>query len=277
MSERKLGSVTYREVDRGLLRASGAPATCRACGPSGRSASGPSSPATTTAGTSASEPAGSGACWSPAVVIAVMYYGLVLLDRRDVAGPPAHGRRLLVRPIGDGPVGRVPHRPGREHGVRHHAGRRRRRDGSADAAIDRRSDARSNVAGIPGGTACRSGGRSSTSIFVGINIVGIEATMRFTVVITVLSLAILAFFFVAALVSGKFDSEPAGRTSRRRRRRSRRRRAVPPVRDRRHLQGTTVRDLVLPRDRGGAAGGRGVDGPASRRPQGLDAGGCTRC
>ena len=42
-------------------------------------------------------------------------------------------------------------------------------------------------------------------IFVWINIVGIEATMRFTVAITVLSLIVLAFFFVAALVSGKFD------------------------------------------------------------------------
>ena len=43
-------------------------------------------------------------------------------------------------------------------------------------------------------------------IFVGVNIIGIEATMRFTVTITVLSLAVLAFFFIASLVSGKFDS-----------------------------------------------------------------------
>jgi ethanolamine permease len=43
-------------------------------------------------------------------------------------------------------------------------------------------------------------------IFVGVNIIGIEATMRFTVTITVLSLAVLAFFFIAALVSGKFDT-----------------------------------------------------------------------
>jgi ethanolamine permease len=43
-------------------------------------------------------------------------------------------------------------------------------------------------------------------IFVGINIIGIEATMRFTVVITVLSIVVLAFFFIAALVSGKFDT-----------------------------------------------------------------------
>jgi ethanolamine permease len=43
-------------------------------------------------------------------------------------------------------------------------------------------------------------------IFVGINVVGIELTMRFTVVITVLALAVLAIFYVAALVSGKFDT-----------------------------------------------------------------------
>src|SRR5438270_2352385 len=42
-------------------------------------------------------------------------------------------------------------------------------------------------------------------IFVGINIVGIEATMRFTVTITVLSIAVLLFFFLAAIVSGKLD------------------------------------------------------------------------
>ena len=42
-------------------------------------------------------------------------------------------------------------------------------------------------------------------IFVGINIMGIEITMRFTVVITVLALGILAFFYLAVLFSGKFD------------------------------------------------------------------------
>lgn len=44
-------------------------------------------------------------------------------------------------------------------------------------------------------------------IFVGVNIVGIEATMRFTVVITVLALGILAVFYVSALVSGEFDPD----------------------------------------------------------------------
>jgi ethanolamine permease len=42
-------------------------------------------------------------------------------------------------------------------------------------------------------------------IFVWINVVGIEATMRFTVTITVLSIAVLAFFFLAAIFSGKLD------------------------------------------------------------------------
>jgi ethanolamine permease len=42
-------------------------------------------------------------------------------------------------------------------------------------------------------------------IFVWINVVGIEATMRFTVAITVLALGVLAIFYVSALVSGEFD------------------------------------------------------------------------
>jgi ethanolamine permease len=42
-------------------------------------------------------------------------------------------------------------------------------------------------------------------VFVWINIVGIEATMRFTVLINVIALGILAFFFISVLTSGKFD------------------------------------------------------------------------
>jgi ethanolamine permease len=43
------------------------------------------------------------------------------------------------------------------------------------------------------------------AIFVGINIVGVEATFRFTVAITLLSIAVLVFFFLAAIFSGKLD------------------------------------------------------------------------
>jgi ethanolamine permease len=42
-------------------------------------------------------------------------------------------------------------------------------------------------------------------VFVWLNIVGIEATMRFTVVINILALSILGFFFIAAIFSGKLD------------------------------------------------------------------------
>jgi ethanolamine permease len=41
-------------------------------------------------------------------------------------------------------------------------------------------------------------------IFVGLNIAGIETTMRFTVLINVAAMGILVFFFIAVLVSGKF-------------------------------------------------------------------------
>jgi ethanolamine permease len=44
-------------------------------------------------------------------------------------------------------------------------------------------------------------------VFLAINISGIEATMRFTIVITVLAAAILVVFYVAALVSGEFDPD----------------------------------------------------------------------
>ncbi|MEX2203604.1 MAG: amino acid permease [Actinomycetota bacterium] len=44
------------------------------------------------------------------------------------------------------------------------------------------------------------------AVFVWVNIIGIEATMRFTVAITIIALAILGVFYVSALVSGKFDT-----------------------------------------------------------------------
>jgi ethanolamine permease len=44
-------------------------------------------------------------------------------------------------------------------------------------------------------------------IFVGLNIAGIETTMRFTVIINFLALGILAFFFISAIVSGEFSTD----------------------------------------------------------------------
>jgi len=43
------------------------------------------------------------------------------------------------------------------------------------------------------------------AIFVGLNVAGIEATMRFTVVICILSIGILLFFFIAALTDFSVD------------------------------------------------------------------------
>jgi ethanolamine permease len=45
------------------------------------------------------------------------------------------------------------------------------------------------------------------ALFVWVNIIGIEATMRFTVTITVLALGVLAIFYVSAIVSGEFDMD----------------------------------------------------------------------
>jgi ethanolamine permease len=42
-------------------------------------------------------------------------------------------------------------------------------------------------------------------VFLAINITGIEATMRFSIAITVAALAILIFFYVSAIVAGKVD------------------------------------------------------------------------
>ena len=90
-------------------------------------------------------------------------------------------------------------------------------------------------------------------IFVGINIIGIEATMRFTVVINILALGILAFFFISVLASGKLDTSlwtniAAGGGWL----------ELPAQGDRRHLPGHPVRHLVLPGHRGATAGRRGV-------------------
>ena len=53
----------------------------------------------------------------------------VLQHRRDVARTSPHGWRLLLLPLRDGTLGRLHHRVGREHGIRHHPRGRRGRDG----------------------------------------------------------------------------------------------------------------------------------------------------
>ena len=74
----------------------------------------------------------------------------VLQHRRDVAGTAAHGRRLLLLAVGDGPVGRLHHRVGREHGIRHHPRGRRGRDGIPLARHRFRPDRSRRVVEQPG-------------------------------------------------------------------------------------------------------------------------------
>ena len=136
MSERKVGSVTYKEVGEGYFEQRGL-----------------------------RRHAGVWSLWALGVgaVISGDYYGwnfglsiggfgglLIatgdhrghvlrtrLQHRRDVPGVAAHRRRVLLRPLGDGPVGRLPHRARGERRVRDHHGRGRRCDRAA-RPIDRR-------------------------------------------------------------------------------------------------------------------------------------------
>ena len=194
----------------------------------------------------------------------------VLQHRGDVPGAAAHRRRVLVRPLGDGPVGRVHHRPRREHGVRDHAGGRRAAR-SAPACTTIMVDGLFDIVGEPfwnstvlvGGRSTWSSSRSTSS----------GSRRR----------------CASPSSSHRRAGDPRrASTSRRSRRASsasdlliqhpdgggeaRRRRLVPAVRYRRHLQGDPVRDLVLPRDRGAPARGRGVARSEAGHPEGDDLG-----
>jgi ethanolamine permease len=57
------------------------------------------------------------------LVITALYAGLCFSIAEMTAALPHTGRRLLVRALGDGSVGRLRHRARREHGVHPHAAR----------------------------------------------------------------------------------------------------------------------------------------------------------
>ena len=137
MSERKVGSVTYQEVDEDYFKSTRAAATRRNVVPLGPRRG------RRHLGRVLRLELRAGHWWVRGSADRGRAHGghvlrPGLLDRRDVPGTSPHGRRVLVRPLGDGPMGRVPDRPRREHGVRHHACRGRRRDGPALAAGHRR-------------------------------------------------------------------------------------------------------------------------------------------
>ena len=204
MSERKLGSVTYREVEARTTSTSEGSADMPASGRSGRSVSARSSRATSTAGTSAST---SG--WVQRTAHRDSGHRRhvlrpLLQHRGDVPGSAAHGRRVLLRSFGDGSVGWVHHRACREHGVRDHARRRGRCDRPVDAGAH---DQLLRHHRRPWWNSEPIWWLVFYALFVWVNIIGIEATMRFTVAITVLALGVLAIFYVSAIVSGEFNMD----------------------------------------------------------------------
>ena len=138
MSERKVGSVTYQEVDedyfksRGLRRHAGM-WSLWGLGV-GAVISGEFYGWNFGLGTG-----GFGGLLIAAVLMAIMYYGLVYSIAEMSPALPHTGGAYSFARSAMGPWGGFLTGLGREHGVRHHAGRRRRRDGLADAADRRRT------------------------------------------------------------------------------------------------------------------------------------------
>ena len=138
MSERKVGSVTYKEVgegyfeQRGLRRHAGV-WSLWALGV-GAVISGDYYGWNFGLATG-----GFGGLLIATAVIAIMYYGLCYSIAEMSPALPHTGGRVLVRTLGHGSMGRVPHGARRERRVRDHDRRGRRRDRAAGAIDDRRS------------------------------------------------------------------------------------------------------------------------------------------
>ena len=179
------------------------------------------------------------------VVITAHVRGPVLQHRRDDRSAPAHGRRLLVRALGDGAVGRLRHGTRREHGVHPHA----LGDRGGDRRLSRRDRERARRAPRRGGgsepTRCSSGSTSPASRRRSASPCSSPAV----------ALAILAVFYAGAIPH--FDLANA---------------RLPgdepwfPHGARGRARGAAVRDLVLPRDRAAAARGRGGAHARARSP-----------
>jgi hypothetical protein len=188
-----------------------------------------------------------------------MYYGLCYsIAEMSPALPHTGGAYSFARRRWA--VGRVHHRAGREHGVRHHPG------GGGGAMGFLMHDivvGLFDLVGSPWWNSPVTWWAVFYVVFVWINIIGIEATMRFTVVINILALGILASS--SSRCWPRASSTPAcGPTSRP----TAAGPTLPAPRDRGDLPGAAVRHLVLPGHRGAAAGRRGVARPPARRPPG---------
>ena len=172
----------------------------------------------------------------------------LLFHRRDVTRPAAHRRRLLVLPIGDGSVGRLHHRVGREHGVRDHPRGRRRRDGLPLARHRVRPDRSRRVVEQPGGVVGdllhhlrrdqHPRHRDHHAVHRGDHGAGARDPR----------VLLRGRAHQPVLRQQPAHQHPAGR----------RRSSFLPKGIARDLPRSTVRDLVLPRDRGAAVGRRGI-------------------
>ncbi len=112
----------------------------------------------------------------------------MLQHRGDDRSASPHRRSLLLRALRDGSLGCLRDGTRREHGIHPHALGDRGGIGGYLSAI-----ANAPASSEPWfwlGT---------YALFVGLNIAGVEATFRFTVLITALALAILVLFYAAAI------------------------------------------------------------------------------
>ena len=103
------------------------------------------------------------------------------------------------------------------------------------------------------------------AVFVGIHLIGVGEALKLMFAITAIAVVALIVFVVAMLP--EFD---ASQPDRHRAHGRLRRLGLPAVRDRGHLGGVPVRDLVLPRGRGRAARRRGDARPEARHAARAD-------
>ena len=130
------------------------------------------------------------------IIIAIMYLGLVFSHRRDEPGAAAYGRGLFLRPHRDGAVGRLHHRPLRERRICRDAGGDRllhrllcRRHLSACDAASAADLVDRHLCHLPGAQHLRRRAVAS----------------RVTLIVTLLSLAVLVIFWISAIPNMDFS------------------------------------------------------------------------
>ena len=107
-------------------------------------------------------------------------------------------------------------------------------------------------------------------LFVGLNYLGVEQSLKFSLIITVLALLCLAVFYVSAIPH--IDFSPLGAQHRAGwHRAARGQRPALPVRPLRRAGGVAFRRVAVPRHRAAAAGGGGIRRSQARHAEGHHA------